>query len=525
MNNFYKEYEMLSAYIDGELSKEEVKYIEEKLAVSKDLQQKLAELKRIKELSESSFQKIPESPYFETRLISSLSSDAPTGFKYRKWIPVIGVSLATIVLMLFLKSNPKFFDSIIEEQKSRIAGLYTENLQPLFTTAGLTNEDIFDFAINRQLPLDKERGQYLMLGSNEDGSEYFEVKTAPKSESKSDFEKFVTALNLNEKQKMQMDSILDSYADGMQDQILINENSTIAISPKLWNYNKAIFADIMAFAKDANNEQFAKIVPAEFREIDKPQLVELAHGVRAAKDSDYIFLTPDTIFVETFKFNREKFNDDMKKLRVELKKNLQEVEKQQKQMQHDIVIKLDENLLKLKAKGGLDKNFEVYIDTNLCRVQIPDISFNVNDIPLPNLAELETQIEAATKQIKSFSFKIPKEGKDKEHFGFQIDVGDSSNKFDYKIHIPNLDLTVSPETFLGDSSLYNNEAYRIKADSMANAIKLMINDSMIINQKDFQMQMKEFKKEMRKLREELLKLQKNLNKEQKEVKSEESIEI
>src|SRR4030066_262550 len=182
MNKFYKEYEMLSAYIDGELTKEEVKYIEDKLAVSKDLQ-----------------------------------------------------------------------------QKTKLAGLYTENLKPLFITAGLTNEDIFDFALYRKLPLDKERGQYLMIGSNEDGSNYFEIKTASIAETNNDFEKFVAALNLNKEQKMQIDSILESYADDMQEQILVNENNTVAISPKLWNYNKAIFADIMPFAKDANGEHSEKI--------------------------------------------------------------------------------------------------------------------------------------------------------------------------------------------------------------------------------------------------------------------------
>ena len=93
MNNFYKEYEMLSAYIDGELTKEEIKYIEDKLAVSKDLQQKLTELKRVKELSQSSFQKVSESPYFETKLIASLNSENTSGFKIKKWIPVLGISL------------------------------------------------------------------------------------------------------------------------------------------------------------------------------------------------------------------------------------------------------------------------------------------------------------------------------------------------------------------------------------------------------------------------------------------------
>ena len=521
MNKFYKEYEMLSAYIDGELTKEETKYIEDKLAVSKDLQQKLTELRRVKELSQSSFQKVAESPYFETKLISSLNSESASGFQMKKWIPVLGISLTTIVLMLFLRSNPKFFDTIIEEQKTKLAGLYTENLKPLFITAGLTNEDIFDFALYRKLPLDKERGQYLMLGSNEDGSEYFEIKTASKADNQNDFEKFVSALNLSEMQKMQMDSILESYAEGMQEQILVNENNTVAISPKLWNYNKAIFADVMAFAKECNGEQFVKIVPAGFHNIDQPQLVEIAQVVRTAKDSDYIFMTPDTIFVETFRFDKEKFDDEMKKVHIELKKNLKEAEKQLKQQ--DYVIKLEDNIVKLKSKGGWDESFEVFIDTNVCRVHIPNMSYSIPDIPLPDLNELEAQIEEATKNLQSFTIKIPKEGYSRQHFEFRVDVGDSSQKFNYDIDIPNFKTPILPDAFMNDSTM--SEIYSFKADSISNAIKLLINDSVIFNQKDFHLQMKEFQKEMRKLREEMLKLQKNLQKEPSKVKSDEPIEI
>ena len=51
----YDKYEMLSAYIDGELSDEEIKSLEEELKFSKELQDKLNELKRIKQLTVSSF--------------------------------------------------------------------------------------------------------------------------------------------------------------------------------------------------------------------------------------------------------------------------------------------------------------------------------------------------------------------------------------------------------------------------------------------------------------------------------------
>jgi DNA-binding protein YbaB len=523
MNQFYKEYEMLSAYIDGELSNDEIIYIEDKLAVSKDLQQKLAELRRVKELSQSSFQNVTESPYFETKLLSNLGVEHSSGFKLKKWIPVVGFSLATIVLMLFLRSNPKFFDAIIEEQKSKLAGLYTENLKPLFISAGLTNEDVFNFALHRKLPIDKDKGQYLFLGTNEDGSEYFEIKTASLADSDNDFDKFVSALDLNEKQKKQIDSILESYAQDMEAQVLVNENNTVAISPKLWNYNKAIFADVMAFAKDCNYEQYDKIVPAAYSKMDKPQLMEIAEVVRSASDSDYIFMTPDTIFIETFRFDRERYDNEMKQMQAELHKNLKEAEKELRHQ--NFVLKIDENIVKLKKKGSKDNQFEVYIDTNVCRVHIPNMDFDWSQTSVPNFEELEAQINAATKNLQSFTVRVPKEGNIRKKFEVRVDVKDSSQHYNFDFNLPNIRIPVLPDSFLKDSYLYDNEVYRFKADSLSNAIMLMLNDSMIFNQKDFKFQMKEFQKEMRKLREEMLKLQRNFENEKKEVKSDEPIEI
>ncbi|NWF89633.1 MAG: hypothetical protein HXY50_09245 [Ignavibacteriaceae bacterium] len=523
MTQFYKEYEMLSAYIDGELRADEIKYIEEKLAVSKDLQQKFAELKRVKELSQTSFSKVEPSPYFESKLIANLESDHQNKFKFGKWIPVAGISLATIVLMLFLRSNPDFFESVIEEQKSKIAGLYTDNLKPLFITAGLTNEDIFNFALHRKLPIDKEKGQFLVLGTNDDGSEYFEIKTSTISDYENDFEKFVQALNLNEKQKNQIDSILESYAEDMKAQVLVNENNTVAISPKLWNYNKAIFADVMAFAKDCNYEQYDKIVPAEFHQIDKPQLIEIAEVVKAAEDSDYIFMTPDTIFIESFTFDTKKFNNEMKKMQIEVEKHRKEAEKQLHNQ--NFVFKIDKNRINVHSKGDKQNRFEIYIDTNICRVHIPNIDFDWSETTLPKLDELEAQINAATKNLQSFTYRIPKDEKIRKNYEVRVDVKDSSQNYNFNFNIPKIKIPFDPNTLGSDSILRKSEAYSFKADSISNLIQKYFNDPEFFNRGDFKLEMKEFQREMQKLREELLRLQKDLKKEQPKVKDAEGIEI
>ena len=67
-----KDIELLSAYVDGELSQPEKKYIEEKIKSSLELQKELSDLKKLKELAAGSFDRISDFPYFETSLFTNL---------------------------------------------------------------------------------------------------------------------------------------------------------------------------------------------------------------------------------------------------------------------------------------------------------------------------------------------------------------------------------------------------------------------------------------------------------------------
>lgn len=79
--------------------------------------------------------------------------------------------------MVVLKVNPKLIDNIVEQQKSNLAGFYKENLQPLLYAADLTNEDIFNFAVYQELPLDSANQQILKLGFDPAGTEFLRLKT------------------------------------------------------------------------------------------------------------------------------------------------------------------------------------------------------------------------------------------------------------------------------------------------------------------------------------------------------------
>ena len=87
MKALYKKYEMLSAYVDNELSDADRKKLEEELKFSKELQEKLAELKKLKQLTFSSVKSVEENPFFETRLAAAMRIKNPWYTKVKKLVP------------------------------------------------------------------------------------------------------------------------------------------------------------------------------------------------------------------------------------------------------------------------------------------------------------------------------------------------------------------------------------------------------------------------------------------------------
>ncbi|MEJ2615314.1 MAG: zf-HC2 domain-containing protein [Ignavibacteriaceae bacterium] len=500
MKNLHKDFKLLSAYIDDELTPGEKSEIEEKLLTSPELQKKLKELKKIKELTTYSYKKVEENPYFETRVGAALSFDNQRKNKVKKWYPAIGFTIVTIALMIVLKFNPTLIEDIVKQQKTNLSGFYTENLKPLLLTAGLTNEDIFNFALSKQLPLDKSSNKFLVLGSKANGDDYFEIKNASIIPDVNSFDKFVHALKLNSEQKHQMDSILDSYADDLQSQVLVNDKNTVAINPNLWNYHKAIFADIMAFAKDANRSEFNKIIPTGYTFYDKPEVDKFVRNIKNRPDSQYIFITPDSVFSSTFKFDKDKFRAEMEKFHKELKENLKEFDKNAKGFRFNIMI--DSNLAKLKHDTSFNKNFKIFVDSNMCRIELGNI--HIPHFELPDFDSIAAQIDKATSNIRNFAFSIPQfDGKN--HFKFKFREGDSTHSFDFKI--PNIDSLIG---------LHKNFFYS-PGDSTA-ALRFFRNDS-LINQKEFRKQMQKLQKEIEKMREEMKNLKNDLRKETKKSKS------
>ncbi len=500
MKSLNTKYEILSAYIDGELSDVEARELEDKIKFSKELREKLEELKRTKKLTVSSVERLPEAPYFETRLAANLNHKGIIWEKFRKWIPAFSFTALAVVLMIFLKFNPNVIDRLVEQQKTNLAGFYQENLRPLFYASDLSNEDIFNFAFTKQLPLNKSNGQYLKLGYDPSGKEFFEIKTSVDGTDANNLEKFAAKLKLNSRQRQQVDSILESYTDDLQSQVLVNDKNTVAINPNLWNYNKAIVADIMSFARDANREEFNKIVPAGFT-YTNPDVRTIVNKMKAAGDNKYIFFSPDTIFTENYEFDAEKFKDEMATAKQEMKKGMEEAQRSLRNMR--INLELDSSLTRLKSDPAWGKNFRVYIDSNICRVHLSKL--DIPDIQLPDFDSISTQVAEAMKNIAPIIIDFPG-GKSVKSYSFKYEYGDSSAT-PVRVQIPNVDSILKSIGILrGDSLMFNGKGNNFFPDSLSSIFKMYGDSLMYFNKGEFKNDMKQLKKEMERMREEMKRL-------------------
>ncbi len=253
--------ELLSAYLDDELTQSEKAGVEKLLASSLEMQKNLEDLKKIKQLA-NSVKRIPESPYFETRLMAAIEGQKSEHSGVKRLVPVAALVVVTIVIMVVLKLNPGFIDNMWEDQKVAIAGFYKENLQPVLLAANLSNEDVFNFAFNNELPLDNTRKQYLLLGYDDSGKEFFEIRNSSQKINRESYNEFVSAMDLDAEQKQTVDSIIGSYSKALEGQVLVNDKNTVAINPNLWNLRKAIFADLLVASEKLNKVKFDRIVPS-----------------------------------------------------------------------------------------------------------------------------------------------------------------------------------------------------------------------------------------------------------------------
>jgi len=531
MKKYNSDFEKLSAYLDGELPLSEKNELEEKLSFSPELRNKLEELRKVKALTSASHKKLNESPYFDARVMAEIRSAKHTPFIRKRWVPVFGLVMVTAALMLILKFNPQLINRLVEEQSTNLASFYKENLKPLLYAADLSNEDIFNFAFYKELPLDNKKEQYLQIGHDSKGVEYFEIKKSSYNTEENNYERFITALDLDEDEKEEVDSILQHYAAELQQQVLVNDRNTVAINPNLWNYNKAIAADLVRFASNVDEPELRKMIPMSDKYIHSPSMDKMVYEVKANNDNNYIFLTPDTIFsswvnIESDEMQREiriakeeikRANEIYKKANVELRKDLKRQERDLKKL--NFVFNMDTlriNKDKLKRKD----RFDVYIGDNKFRIEMQD--FVIPEIEIPDMDSLSAHIDKLMKDVQVYTITSPRSpSKLSKRYNFQYGFKDSLRK----ANVPHMEKLDSAMRFNYNYYYDKNKridslvslympGFNFKQDSLTSYFKMYDDSTRFLYEKELQDQLKHMEIEIKRFREEMKDLRKDLNKEE-----------
>ncbi len=503
--------ELLSAYIDGELSQSEKKLIEEKIKSSLELQKELSDLKRLKELTSSSMERISDSPFFETRLFANLKSESRTKLNIKKWLPISALTLITLGLMAILKFNPNLLNNLIETQKSNIVGFYKQNLQPLLYTADLTNEDIFNFALYQELPLDSANQQVLKLGYNPAGTEYFEIKNASDFVQPNNLKKFAAALKLNNEEIEMIDSIIGSYTDEISALVLVNDKNSVAINPNIWNTRKIILADILAFAKRHAGESYSQIIPTQIAQFDSRSIVKWVSQAKAINEDQYIFCTSDSIFRETYEFDINEFSKNME----EMTKELAELH-EQKALVNEYRFRIDSSFDKHKKHSDKSNQFEVIVDRDFIKVNLQSFGVDIPEINLPDFDSIAIIINEATKNINIVHPPAPPVTVGKKNFNYNYNTVKPKKNKNSDV---NLDSLMHEKNIEVDSKR-SEQKKRFEIQAPETSSSYYFNDSLII------LQNQDLKKEMDNLRRELQQFRKDLTVPQKDdsLKSKKSIQ-
>jgi hypothetical protein len=503
--NKNNDFEMISALLDDELPQNQQKELEKRIDSSDVLKKKLEEYGNLKSILANT-KKIPEAPFFETRLMAKLKEKDNSRFSLKKLYPVFGIAMLTIAFMFIFKFNQNGIDSIVEKQKSKIIDIYTQNLKPILFDNQLTKEDIFNFAFYNSLPLDKNNRQYLSLGTEQNGNGYLEIKTASLLPETNNLEKFMSSLRLNTSERKQVDSILEGYIEEIKPQILVNSNNTLAINSNLWNYNKAIAADLMNFAKRVNNSTLKEIMPASYNLDQMPSVSKIISNVKNNNNDTYIFITPDTIFSEQFKFDMNSFTKKMDALQKSLN-NMQNqsgaLAKQHIQLPKDVIANMNKEIRKLqKLNKDMSKNnkFRVQLDSNYYKVQIPKVE--IPDFEMPDFDSIIAKIAEEARRFRNYSFSYPNDGYQKDEKG---NKKDQDKNYRNRLKMPFFDQNIAKELQQIDSiRKYGFDNLSFLPDSLNKMFESFRSDSMNVKDlKTLKGQMRSFKEEMKNLQKQM----------------------
>ena len=349
----------------------------------------------------------------------------------KKYSPIAGLVVITLLLMLYFKESKDEIGDFINKGTSNLASFYTQNLKPIFFKTDITNEDVMNFALHSNIPIDKEQKKVLQIGYDENtDNEFFEIKPVAFKEDTKNYESFVEYLNLDDDKKNMLDSILSDYKVELYSSVLYNEDSTLAVNPNLPLLRDAIMADLMSFAENANSEVTKKMLPID-QNYNDPEIKNAVNEIKTLnhdKIKSYIIFTPDSVFEEKCIVDEKKFEEQLAKYEGKIA----EMRNEMKEFRFDI--KVSEEVKESIASSESHSKMHVEKSKDWLKVSLPKI----NEKRMKKLEEVE-KLKKDVKVLTKFMANLNIEVND-ENFKMKMkDLGKDKMKMEFEVNVGNID--------------------------------------------------------------------------------------
>ncbi len=216
---------------------------------------------------------------------------------YKKYLFFLFLLVLSIVLMINFK-NKKNIVNFYGDAKSKIVSLI-KNLKPIYAKTNLSNEDIFNFAFYRTLPLDKENNKVLLI-NNVNSEDIIEIKNLPinKTENLSSFLNFISS-NDNDKQKV--DSLLNYYKSDIYQNIFIGDES-YAVNPNILLIRENLISDLLSVTYKINQSKAKVFFPINSFE----SLIKHNYANEIKNKMEFLLITKDSVYSTRFSFDKKK---------------------------------------------------------------------------------------------------------------------------------------------------------------------------------------------------------------------------
>ena len=386
---------LCSLYIDEELDPVEKKNFESYLAADSDAATELQMLRRQKALLHSK-SPLPPNEWFWEKLSHRLTNPAETAESVypfsRKYLPI--AAALTIVVAAFIGvlmfQQRDLLSRYFSEKKNEVRHIYNENilqgnLLPLFTD--LTKDQVLQFAFFGTLPLDAQAKTALRVDENkEEGTRIEFAKNEAGQNLPVTVEQFYREVEATPAQHQQVDSILASAIDKIQESVFLGENKSLAVHADLAKFNRAMVSHIAASLELRQQRKFQKFLavarsPYTFTiaSTTPRQPRRVSQALTAPQAEQFVVITPETCTIATMTM-------DMNNLRRKIELRATEVGSVNART-HEL---LREFSAHSRIRSNRDPSLQVYSDSDYFSVMVGESRLGSPNDALP----LEVMVRA-----------------------------------------------------------------------------------------------------------------------------------